>query len=174
MTSLDSTSRFSSAGLVDQFGEFEDFLAERGRIVGGDQVFKLGDDFLLFVFGQVFEIVGQPLVDLRLAVAFRVGENFFAFFLHALQAAADGVDAGGEPALEHRHGEAERPATGGVFGRGFDGLVLDEAGQRVVEVPFVVVDLKLGGLDIALGEQRLDLAGFRVRESDEASLTRRR
>ena len=39
-------------------------------------------------------------------------------------------------------------------GRGFDGLVLDVAGQRVVEVQLVAVDLELGGLHVALGEER--------------------
>jgi hypothetical protein len=47
---------------------------------------------------------------LFLTVSFWVSQDFFALLLHALQAAADGVNAGGEPSLEHGHREAENPA----------------------------------------------------------------
>ena len=73
---------------------------------------------------------------------------FCALVPHALQAAADGVDAGGEAALEHGHREAERPAARRIVACGLDRLVLDVAGQRVVEIQLVAVDLKLGRLDV--------------------------
>ena len=120
--------------------------------------------------GRSSKSSGRLLGDLLLPVAFGVGENLFALFLHALQAAAHGVDAGGEAPLQHGHREAERAATGGIICGGFDGLVFDVARQRVVEVPFVVVDLELGGLNISLGEQGLDLAGLGVREGDQRFL----
>ena len=65
------------------------------------------DDLLLLLFGQVVEVVGQRLVDLLLAVGLGVVEDLLALVAHALQAAADGVDAGGEAALEHGHREAQ-------------------------------------------------------------------
>ena len=72
--------------------------------------------------------------------------------------------------MQHGHREGQRAAAGGVFGRGFDGLVFDEPRERVVEVEFVVRDLKLGGADDAFGEQRLHFASFRIRERNEGFL----
>ncbi len=164
----------SDCARVNQFAQFDDFLAQRRRIVGSHEVFQFGNDFLLLFFGQIVEVVGQALVDLLLTVAFGVGEDRFALFLHALKAAADGVDARREAALEHRHGERECATAWRIFRGGLDGLVFDEAGQGIVEIQFVVVDLETRWCGRALGEQRLDLAGFRVGKETSASLTRRK
>ena len=59
---------------------------------------------------------------------------------------------------------------GRVLGRGLDRLVLDVAGERVVEVELVAVEVEVGGLDLALGEELLDLAGVRVGERDQGLL----
>ena len=88
-----------------------DLLAERGRIDASDHVLELGDDLLLLVFGQVVEVVREASLDLLLAVRLRVVEDLLPLVAHALQAAAHGVDARREAALEHRHREAERPAA---------------------------------------------------------------
>ena len=92
------------------------------------------------------------------------------FVFHALQRPPHGVDAGGHAALEHRHDEADGPARRRVVGRGADRLVLDVAGQGVVEVELLVVQLERGRLDLALREQLLDLAGVRVGEGDQGLL----
>ena len=57
-----------------------------------------------------------------------------------------------------------------VVGGGLDRLVLDVAGERVVEVELVVVELEVGGLDLALGEELLDLARLGVGEGDQGFL----
>ena len=89
--------------------------------------------------GKFVEVLGQAAFDLLLPVAFGVRQDLLALLLHALQATADGVDAGRQAALEHRHGEADGPAAARVFGRGLDRLVLDVARQGVVEVTLLVV-----------------------------------
>ena len=119
----------------------QDFLAEGGGIDRGDDLFELGHDLLLLFVGQFVEVVGKPLGRSAPAGSFRVGQDLLALVPHALQAAANGVDAGGEPALEHGHREAEGAAARGIVGSGLDGLVLDVARQGVVEVQFVVVDV---------------------------------
>ena len=65
-------SLFKHPGLVDQPGQLEDFLAERGRVDGGHHVLKLGEDFLLLLLGQVVEVLGELPGDLFLAVGLRV------------------------------------------------------------------------------------------------------
>ena len=153
--------------LVNELPELSDFIAQRRRIVGRDEVFQFGNDFLLLFFGQVLVVVGEAFIDLRLPVAFGVGENMFALILHALEAATHGVDARSEAALKHRHGEPQRPAPGGIFRRGPDRLILNEAGQGIVKIQLVETDLKLGRADVALREQRLDLASFGVGERNQ-------
>jgi hypothetical protein len=92
-TSLDSTSNFSSVlRELNELAEFDDFFAQRGGVVRSHKVFKLGDDFQLFIFGQIVEFVREAFVDLRLPISFRVGKNLLALALHALKAAADGVN----------------------------------------------------------------------------------
>ena len=77
-----------------------------------------------------------------LPVGFGVGQDLLARCLHALQGPPDGVDARGHPALEHGHREADGPPAGESSADGPDRLVLDVAGQGVVEVEFVVVQLE--------------------------------
>ena len=157
-------------GLGDQGGQPGDLLAEHGRVDGDDLVFELGEELALLVLGQLVEVVGDAAFDLLPAVGFGVGQDLLAPVLHALQGAADGVDARGHPALEHGHREADGPAGGRVVGRGPDRLVLDVAGQRVVEVELLAVELEGRGLDLALGEELLDLARLRVGEGDQGFL----
>ena len=99
---------FQFAGLRDQFGQLGDFLAQvRRDRHRRDHILKLRNDFLLLFVRQVVEIVGQPLVHLLSAIAFRVLEDSLALVPHALQAAPHGVEAGGEASLEHRHRESQ-------------------------------------------------------------------
>ena len=161
---------FEGLGELDELAEFDDFLAQGGGIVGGDEVFQFGDDFLLLLFRQIIEVVGQAPVDLRLPIGLRVGEDVFTLVPHALEAAAHGVNAGGKAALQHRHREAEGTAARGILGGGLEGLVFDEPGQGIIKVEFVEIDLEVGGADDPPGEKLFGLAGFRVGKGDERLL----
>ena len=110
---------------LDELAQFDDFLPQRRGIVRRYQFLQFREYYLLFVFRQVVEVVGESLINLALAVAFGVGENQCALFLLALKAPAHGVEARSEPALKHRHREAERATARGILRRGFNGLVFD-------------------------------------------------
>ena len=131
-------------GLGDQGGQPGDLLAEHGRVDRDDLVLQLGEDLALLVLGQFVEVVGDAAFDLLAAVSLGILEDLLAALLHPFQGAADGVDARGHPALEHRHDEADGPAGGRVVGRSPDRLVLDVAGQGVVEVELLLVQLEGG------------------------------
>ncbi len=156
--------------MVDQFAEPLDLLAERGRIDGGDHSFEPRLDLHLLVFGQIVEVVGKSILDLLLPILLGVGENLLSLVAHALEAAAHGVDAGCEAALEHRHREGERAAAGAVVLRRLDGLVLDVPGQRVVEIVLVAIELEGGRADLALREELLHLAGLGIGKRDQRLL----
>ena len=152
-----------------------DLLAQHGRVGREDFLFELADDPLLLFFGQVVEVVGNAALDLFPPVGLGVFQDLLAAIAHPLQAAADGVDRRGHAALEHGHREADGPAPGRLVAGGGHRLVFDVAGQLVVEVEFVAVEVEGGRADLALGEQLVDLA--RVRDAGKvtrASLVRRR
>ncbi len=101
------------AGLVMSLVELGDLLSQRDRIDGGDDVFQLGDDFLLLLVGQVLEVFRQTLGSIcSLPVRLRVSQDLLPLVAHALQAATDRVEAGGETSLEHRHRECRAPGRG--------------------------------------------------------------
>ena len=155
---------FQTLGLVDELGQPGDLFAQHGGIGGKHLLFQLADDPLLFFFGQVVEVVGHAAFDLFLAVCLGVFEDLLAAVAHAFQAAADGVDRRGHAALEHGHREADRTAPRRLVAGGRHRLVFDVAGQFVVEVEFLAVEIEGGRADLAIGEQLADLAGLGVRE----------
>ena len=112
----------------------------------------MGDDALLVLFVQVLEVVGDAFLDLLAAVLLRVGQDLFPPFAHALQGAAGGIDGRGHTAVEHGHREADCSVARRFFTRSGNRLVFDVAGQFVVEVEFVAVQVEGGGADLALGE----------------------
>ena len=59
-----------------------------------------------------------------------------------------------------------RPVRG-VGGLGLDRLVLYIAGQRIVEVPLVAVDLEAGRPNVSVREELLDLPGVWIGEGDK-------
>ena len=127
-------------------------------------------DFLLLFFREIVEIVGNARVDLLLTVGCGITQYLLALVPHSLQASPGGPDAGGEPALQHRHREPDGAAAGGIVGRRLDGLILDVTSERIVQFPLFVVDGKADGLDLSLCEESSDLPGFRVRKVDEGLL----
>ena len=157
-------------GLGDQGGQPGDLLAEHGGVDRDDLFLQPFEQLALLVLGQFVEVVGYAAFDPLAAVSFGIGQDLLAPLLHPFQRPPHGVDAGGHPALKHRHDEADGPAGRRVVGRSPDRLVLDEACQGVVEVELLLVQLEGGGLDLALGEELLDLPGLRVGETDQGLL----
>jgi hypothetical protein len=156
--------------LVDQPGELADLFAQDGRVGGQHLGFELADDPLLFLLGEVIEVVGDAPLDLVLAVRFRVFEDLLPTVPHPLEAPPDGIHGRGHAALEQRHREADGPAAGRGVARGGHRLVFDVPGELVVEVEFVPVEVERGGADLALGEQLVDLARVRMGEGNEGLL----
>src|SRR5262249_49757871 len=134
------------AGRVYELRQLDNFLAQSDWVIGGDKFLQFGNDLLLLVVWQVFELLGEATGDMLLRIGFGISKDFLALFLHAFEAAPYREDAGREATLQHGHSEAESAAPSGVFGGGLDGLVLDVTGEGVVEIPFVVGDLELCGL----------------------------
>ena len=112
----------------------------------------MGDDALLVLFVQVLEVVGDAFFNLLAAILFRVGQDLFPPFAHALQGATGGIDGRGHTALEHGHREADCPAARRSFTRSGNRLVFDVVGQFVVEFEFIPVQVEGGGADLAFGE----------------------
>ena len=102
---------FEHLSCVDELGEAGDLVPQRGGVDARNHLLQAQHDVLLFVVGEVVEVLGDALEDLLLPVGVRVRKDLLAGCLHALEAAANRVDAGGEPALEHGHGESERPSA---------------------------------------------------------------
>ena len=129
----------------------------------------MAEEFLLLLLGEVFEVVRESAFDLLLAVLLWVLKDLAALVPHPLQAATNGVDAGSEATLEHRHGESQRPCLRRVTGRSLDGLVLHVPGECIVEVVLLAVEVEPGGAYVPVGEE---LAGdaVLVREADQGFL----
>ena len=161
---------FEGAGLVDELLQAGDVVAEHGRIGRQDLVLQLGDDLLLLFLGHVVEIVGNTTFDLLAAVRLGIVEDLLAAVAHAFQGATDGVDRRRHAALEHRHRESDRPATGRLLLGRRDGLVFDVAGQLVVEIEFVADQIEGRRADFALGEELADLARLGIGERDQGFL----
>ena len=115
-------------------------------------------DLVLLFFGQVVEVVGQPALDLLAAVLLWVLEDLLPLFAHTLEAATQGVNAGGEAPLQHCHDEAEGARLRRVACGGLHRLVLDVAREGVVEVVLLAVEVELGRAYVAVGEERVDVA----------------
>ena len=166
---------FQTLGMVDELRQPGDLFAQHGRVGGKHLLFELADDPLLLFFGQVVEVVGHAALDLLLAIGLGVFEDLLAAVAHAFQAAADRVDRRGHAALEHGHREADRTAPRRWVAGGRHRLVFHVAGQLVVEIELLAVEIEGGRADLAIGEQLADLAGLGMRESvTNASLVRRR
>ncbi len=157
-------------GLVDETPELLDLHLEGLGIDVGHHLLQGGLDGGTLVVGELVVVVGQAPGDLLAAVALGVGQDLLALVPHALQAAAHGVDAGGEAALEHGHGEGQGSTADGAVLGGLDGLVLHVAGQRIIKVVLIAVQIEGGGADLALGEQLAYLAGFGIGEGDQGLL----
>ena len=99
------------AGLLGQFPQLHDLLAQVLRVDRGDHILQVRQDLLLLLLRQIVEIVRYPLPELLLSVGLRVFQNLGALGLHALEGTPDSIDARGKTALEHGHGESERPSA---------------------------------------------------------------
>ena len=66
--------------------------------------------------------------------------------------------------MEHGHRKAHGPSAGRILACGADRLIFNVAGQTIVEIKFVVADLKRNRLDVPAGEQLFNHASVRVRE----------
>ena len=99
-----------------------------------------------------------------LPVGFGVFEDFLAAIAHAFQAAADCVNGRGHAALEQGHREADGAAAGGIVAGGGHRLILDVAGQLVVEVEFLAIEVEGGCADFAFGEKLVNFARVGMRE----------
>ena len=159
-----------AAGLVDQGSPAG--RSPRGARPGrrNDLVLQLGRRSALLVLGQVVEVVGDAPFDPLLAVSLGVGQDLLALSPSCVPAIAARrrcwrpCGAGASPC------EADGPARRRVVGRCADRLVLDVAGQGVVEVELLAVQLERRRRDLALGEELLDLAGLGVGEGDQGLL----
>ena len=161
---------FERARVIDELAELLDLLAKCDWIDGRDHAFESRLDFHLLVFGQVVEIIGKPILDLLPPVLLRVGENLLPLVPHALEAAAHGVDARCETALEHRHCEGQSAAAGAVVLRCLDGLIFDVPGERIVEIVLVAIQLERGGANLALREELLHLTSLGIGERNQRLL----
>jgi hypothetical protein len=112
----------------------------------------------------------HPPVDLISSVRFRVGENRLASVPHPLQASPHGIDCGGHPSLKHRHRETNSSASSGILARCHDRLVFNVAGQLIVEIEFIAIELKPGRMNLPLGEELPNFPSFRVGKRDKSFL----
>jgi hypothetical protein len=145
------------ASPTDEGLQFRDLLPHLlGVLRQGDR----GHDFLqMLALGilHLFELLG--LGDLRrsqsgqfLGALQPVGQPAGA----VLQRPAQGVGAGGQPALEQRHEEAHSPGPRVAFsGCGCSAVALDKPRHLAVEVEFRAVDPKVDGVRNPFGEDFL-------------------
>jgi hypothetical protein len=104
---------------------------------------------------------------LILPISLGVFEDLLTAVAHAFQAAADRVDRRSHAALEHGHREADRTAPRGWVASGRHRLVFDVAGQLVVEIEFLAVEIKGGRADLTIGKQLTDLSGLGMWKADQ-------
>ena len=126
--------RFQRLGLPDETAQLGDLFPQIVRIEGDNDIFQLGNELLLLFFGQLVEILREPLGNLLLPVLLRVLQNVLTLGLHPLQTAPHRVDARCEAPLEHRHREPHGTTPRAIVAGSRDGLVFDIARQLVIEV----------------------------------------
>src|SRR5205807_10649189 len=96
-----------------------------------------------------------------------VFENLLTFVTHPLKTTVYSVDAGCESSLQHRHCERQSTTARRIFLGSFDRLIFDVAGQSVVEIVFLTVEIEGRRFYNAVGEEFLYVPCLRVWKRNE-------